>query len=137
MSHRQRILVVRNWFHISRDGMKTFTVKGIKINVIGMDQASDQICFHLGAPKPFSGGDHGVIQMSSFHLLNVLKRQSSPLNFISNDIKGDAQGHFALGKVRAGIQVCLRLHSELFNPGPCAYLPDHLSSRSVSQHLRS
>lgn len=121
--------------------MKTDTVKGIKIKVIGMNQASDQICFHLGAPKPFSGGDHGVIhiakphwhlgarsyaecvtQTSSFHLLNELKRQCWPLNF-----KGDAQSHTACPwESRAGIQVYFRLHSELLNPRPCAYLPDHV-----------
>lgn len=47
--------------------MKTDTVRGIKINVIGMDQASDQIYFHLGAPKPFSVGDHGVIHIAKPH----------------------------------------------------------------------
>lgn len=47
--------------------MKTDTVKGIKTNVIGMDQTSDQICFHLGDPKPFSGGDHGVIHIAKPH----------------------------------------------------------------------
>lgn len=44
--------------------MKTDIVRRTEINVIGMDQASDQICFHLGAPKPFSEDDHSVIHIT-------------------------------------------------------------------------